>query len=57
MKRLLLAWFFAVWGVSGAYFYSMGPFGTESDCTEIRDSVKKDTIGLNTVSKCWSDGQ
>jgi hypothetical protein len=53
MKRLAIAWFFAVWGVGGGHFYVVGPFYTEKDCNEIHDTMKKDTIGLNSFSKCW----
>lgn len=54
MRNLMLAWFFAVWGMSGINYHMVGPFDTIDDCEEVRQHMKRSiAVEANTISKCW----
>lgn len=51
MSETIIVWYFAVWGMSGQAFATIGPFESKADCIAIQVSMAVGT--QNHFSDCW----
>lgn len=51
--EFILSWYFAIWGMSGSLFVTVGPFHSEVICQAARAAIVTEVGTANQVSQCW----